>query len=180
MSRFRKPISCLLSLAMVLSLFCGVTPAASAAEHGNENGIITIDCEPAYSDLNRTSMRVEVKMATSFDTLESFEVDSIRKNTADTVTISINQDYLAKYEISSIEINSGKGYTGWDNAGNTAQWKQITFSTGVGENPTLTVYLSEAQNVLPLTDSTGTVNMGTIAYRPGNQTRTVEVYLNYE
>ena len=165
---------------MVLSLFCGVTPAASAAEHGNENGIITIDCEPAYSDLNRTSMRVEVKMATSFDTLESFEVDSIRKNTADTVTISINQDYLAKYEISSIEINSGKGYTGWDNAGNTAQWKQITFSTGVGENPTLTVYLSEAQNVLPLTDSTGTVNMGTIAYRPGNQTTTVEVYLNYE
>ena len=177
--KLRKPLSWLLTFAMVISLFCGMIPSASAAEYGNENGIITIDCAPAIIHDNKTSMDVQVKVKESSSVLESFTVDNIKKTTS-TMTISVNQAYLAEYEIDSIEISTDKNYTGWNDDWNTAHEKQITFSTGVGENPTLTVYLSENENVLELTDNNNTIDMGVIAYRPGNQTTTVEIYLNYE
>ena len=174
--KLRKSMSWLLTVSMIFSLVFGAIPTASAAS--TQGKIISIDSySEALTDTNSTTMTVEVRdihADEGAEALDSFEVPNIRKS-ASTVEFSITQEYLAQYQISGIAISPESHYTVTVDA---PQHQSVYFTTGVGENPTLTIYVTEASNVLKLKNETD--DIGTITYKSGDTITDIYIYLNNE
>ena len=101
--KLRKPLSWLLTVAMIFSLFCGMIPTASAASTSNQ--YVSIDYDEDSSTDTKTTLTVNV-VGTDGKTVATTKIDSLQA-TANTITISLNGDIQDTYDIESVSCSGG-------------------------------------------------------------------------
>ena len=101
MKKLRKSISCLLVFAMVFSLFCGVTPMASAADKTQKGQYVSFSC-----DSGNYEIQVNVVHNSNPDVHETFTVQNTY-GAIHRIQISVNAEYQNQYEIEKVEADGG-------------------------------------------------------------------------
>ena len=87
--KLRKSLSWLLTFAMVISLFCGMIPTASAASGKSEEGLFSFD----YSDggIGELTIVLQDESGKQLDTLTA---QNYRKALASTNVLTVNNNYV--------------------------------------------------------------------------------------
>ena len=177
--KLRKSLSWLLTVAMVFSLFCGMIPTASAVEQNSNTSYINVEYEGSSAPTPRTNLTIQVKSTEGQD-LQSIELNDTWSGGFVSMTISIQDQWLAQYEIADISISG----TAADIQGNTPgvgddTMQSQTFTwTAYGDKTTITVTLGDVDPNRILKLQNDEVDIGTIMYIPGDVKTNINVYLN--
>ena len=177
--KLRKSLSWLLTVAMVASLFCGAIPTASAVEQNSNTSYINVEYEGSSAPIPRTDLTIQVKSTEGQD-LQSIELNDTWSGGFASMTISIQDQWLAQYEIADISISG----TAADIQGNTPgvgddTMQSQTFTwTAYGDKTTITVTLGDVDPNRILKLQNDEVDIGTITYIPGDVKTNINVYLN--
>lgn len=110
MRRLRKPLSWLLTVTMLISLFCGMIPTASAAESESEESLIAFDyTETELSGLYRTLyITVQDESGEELDTLE---VNNYYSTGSSTNTITLQSEDYAIVDLGYEDFATGHVFT---------------------------------------------------------------------
>ena len=84
--KLRKPLSWLLTVAMIFSLFCGMIPTASAASGSSGESLFTFE----YSDGGMTIVLQDEKG----NQLDTFVAQDYQKGWVGTNVLTVNNDYV--------------------------------------------------------------------------------------
>ena len=105
--KLRKSLSWLLTVAMVISLFCGMIPTASAATVTGSNNYVTVDYDNTGASSNSTLM-VQV-FGIDGTTVETIEITDAALE-SQVVTINLTSAVSTTYDMEEVTI-SGSGTT---------------------------------------------------------------------
>lgn len=172
MAKFRKLISLLLVVMMVVGLFGALTTGAVAAETDETDSIITVDY---YNGPGlECNVTVEVVEASSGMVLQIIELGNIYKS-GSTMTIKLNPAYYHLYALAGTPTIKNGRIDGWSGTFNSEHSTSFTWSSIGNDADTMTVRLKAPDHVIRILDG----NVGTIAYKEGKQLTKVESYVNY-
>ena len=88
--KLRKPLSWLLTVAMIFSLFCGMIPTASAASGSSGESLFTFE----YSDGGITGKLTIVLQDEKGNQLDTFVAQDYQKGWVGTNVLTVNNDYV--------------------------------------------------------------------------------------
>ena len=128
---------------------------------GNKTNLTVIMQDEAGNEIDRTNV-----------------IENAYRDTS-TMSITLNEAYLASFELKNVTGSDGVTIYGWSGDFNDAGEKTFTWRATGQETATIYVTVGEQSHRFEL--SNGSVNLGSILWKEGgDQLTNVEAYLNYE